>query len=412
MIRRSLLLTACLASTLHAEDKKPLAPILQGFVDHKLVAGVVALVADKDKVLDLESAGFSSWKNKTPMQDNSLFWIASMTKSVTGALFMMLVDEGKVKIDDPVEKYLPEFKGQMVLDPKDKDHPHPPAHPITLKEVLSHTSGMVSAGDKVLKQTQVLKDNVSQYAKIPLHNEPGTKFEYNNAGINTAARVIEVVSGQSYYDFLQQRLLTPLGMKETSFWPGVELAHRLAHSARRTEDKKSLEEIEFDKNVTPAVIAKLSEGATVPHEMLADFGIGKLLDYARHYGEPAGGLMSTATDMGLFCQMLLNGGTFHGKRYLSEAAVKEMGSVQTGNVPVNPQEGYGLGWFVKIKNDEGPSVGSFGHRGARRTVMWVDPTNELVMILMVERFDMTGDEQKEVYGSFMKAAVERWGKKG
>ena len=147
MIRRLPLLLACLVAIVHAEGEKPLAPILQGFVDHKIVSGVVVLVADKDKVLDLESAGFSSLKTQAPMQDNSLFWIASMTKSVTGALFMMLVDEGKVKIDDPVEKYLPEFKGQMVIAEQDESHVllRKPKHPILILPRIPSRSRKCSA---------------------------------------------------------------------------------------------------------------------------------------------------------------------------------------------------------------------------------------------------------------------------
>ena len=108
--------------------------------------------------------------------------------------------------------------------------------------------------------------------------------------------------------------------------------------------------------------------------------------------------------------MLLNGGALDGKRYLSEKAVQQMRAIQTGSVPVNPQEAYGVGWSVKLRDDEGPSVGSFGHRGARRTAMWIDPANQLVMVILVERFDMTGEEQKIMYGSFMKAAVKAYGK--
>ncbi len=412
---RSLLLPACLLATaLAAEEKLPvvaIAPALQKLVErHNLIAGAVALVADKDKVLDLEAVGVSSLKTGTPMKTDDLFWIASMTKSITGTLFMMLVDEGKVSIDEPVEKYLPEFKGQQVAEEGAKTPPHPPKHPITIKEVLSHTSGLVLASERTLKHSYILKDDIADCASRPLRREPGTKFEYNNVGINTAARIIEVVSGQSYYDFLQKRLLDPLGMKDTGFWPDAAQAKRLAHSARFTADKTGLEEVELDKTATPALIAKLSQGVPVPPEMIGEMGIGKAAEYGHRYGEPAGGLFSTAPDLAKFCQMLLNGGTWQGKRYLSEQAVRQMSAIQTGDIIVNPQEGYGLGWFVKKGTAEGPAVGSFGHRGARRPIMWIDPANQLVMILLVERFDMTGEQQQELYSTFMKAAVQRYGK--
>ncbi len=387
----------------------PLAPVLQSLVDKCIASGVVGLVADKEKVLDLEAAGCASLVTKTPMRKDSVFWIASMTKTITATALMMLVNEGKVKIDDPVEKYLPEFKGQVVAG-NDKTPAHPPQRPITLTDILTHTSGLVLANDKTLKREYSLAAHVADIATKPLRQEPGTKFEYNNCGINTAGRIVEVVSGISYFDFVQRRLFDPLGMKDTTFWPTEEQAARLARTSRRAEDKKSLEEIHHDKNLTPALIEKLGRGVKVPAPVLADMGMGMLPNYAHHYGEPSGGLFSTADDMGRFCRMLLNGGVLEGRRFLSEPAVREMTSIHTGSVPVNPQEAWGLGWSIKIRDDEGPAVGSYGHRGARRTAMWVDPKHGLVLVILVERFDMTGAEQKEFYGSFMKAAIEKFGR--
>jgi CubicO group peptidase (beta-lactamase class C family) len=392
-----------------ADAPGPLAPVLQSLVDKQIVSGVVTLVADREKVLDLEAAGCASLESKTPMRKDGVFWIASMTKTITATALMMLVDEGKVKIDDPVEKYLPEFKGQMIAG-NDKTPAHLPKRPINITDILTHTSGLVLANDKTLKWARSLATDVGFIAAKPLRQEPGTKFEYNNCGINTAGRIIEVVSGISYFDFVQRRVFDPLGMKDTTFWPTEEQAGRLARTSRRAEDKKSLDEIHHDKNLTPALIEKLGHGAKVPAPVLADMGMGMLTDYANHYGEPAGGLFSTADDMGRFCRMLLNGGVFEGRRLLSGAAIKEMTSMHTGDVPVNPQEAWGLGWAVKIRDDEGPAVGSFGHRGARRTAMWVDPGHGLAMVILVERFDMSGPEQKELYGSFMKAAIEKFGK--
>jgi CubicO group peptidase (beta-lactamase class C family) len=144
--------------------------------------------------------------------------------------------------------------------------------------------------------------------------------------------------------------------------------------------------------------------------MLAEMGVGQIANYAHHFAEPAGGLYSTAADLGSFCQMLLGGGVYRGRRLLSEEAVRAMTSNQTGRIPVNPQEGYGIGWSVKIRNDEAPSVGSFGHRGARRTALWIDPKNGIAMIVLIERFDMTGKEQNEFYSSFLKTAVATFGK--
>jgi len=370
----------------------------------------VVLVADKDKVLDVESAGFASLAAHEPMRDECLFWIASMSKSVTATALMMLVDEGKVSLDDPVEKYLPEFKGQQVVADDGSGALHPPQHPITVREIMSHTSGLVLASDKELKRTQALAGDIAEYARKPLRQEPGTKYEYNNCGVNTGGRIIEVVSGETYAEFMQTRLFDPLGMKDTTFWPNEEQARRLAHSARFNAEKTGIEEVHLDKNVSPALIARLSEGKTVPAAIIAEMGFGMSIQYAKRYGEPAGGLFSTASDMGTLCRMLLNGGMLGGKRYLTENAIRQMTSSQTGSAIVSPSESYGIGWSVKLKDDEGPSPGSFGHRGARRTVMWIDPKNGLAMVLLVERFDMTGEEQKALYGPFFKAAIEKFGK--
>lgn len=408
---------ACLASIGWSETPAapvgagPLHNVLQSVVDKQLAAGVVLLVADKDKVLDLEAAGYSSLASKTPMQVDNVFWLASMSKSFTSSALMMLVDEGKVNINDPVEKYLPEFKGQKLAAEKDADA-RPPIHPIVVKEIMSHTSGMVLASDKAARSTYLLKDNVAKYASIPLRHEPGAKYEYNNCGIDTGGRIIEVLSGQSYADFMQSRLFEPLGLKDTTFWPSEEQAARLARSARFTADKTGIEEVKLVKDLPQVVVDRLRKGTAVPPAMLSEFGVGTIFDYANRFAEPAGGLFSTAADVGKFCQMLLNGGVYQGKRYLSDAAIKQMTSVQTGSAPMGKAESYGLGWSVKLNDEEGPAAGSFGHRGARRPVMWIDPKNGLVLVVLVERFDMTGAEQKIFYGSILKSAVAKFGKVG
>lgn len=414
LLSRLALLGAIAAAdtAVHAAEPAPLASELQAAVDKHEVAGTVVLVADKERVLDLEAAGFSSLAAKTPIKTDATFWIASMTKSFTGTALMMLVDEGKVSLDDPVEKYLPEFKGQMVA--ADGIEMHPPQHPITVREIMDHTSGLILANDPAFKGKNTLKEIVETAGKLPLHREPGTKYEYNNTGINTGGRIIEVVSGMPYVDFLQQRLFTPLELKDTTFFPNEEQASRMAHSARFTEDKKDLEDIDNAKGITPQLIAKLSGGKDlkVPRALMENMGMGVIVEAAYRYGQPAGGLYSTAGDVGRFCQMLLNGGTWQGHRFLSEAAVKTLSTNQTGDVVVNPNEGYGVGFSIKIKDDEGPAPGSFGHRGARRTVMWVDPTHQLVMVALLQRMDMSGEQQKDFYGSVFRAMVEKFGKKG
>jgi CubicO group peptidase (beta-lactamase class C family) len=219
-----------------------------------------------------------------------------------------------------------------------------------------------------------LKNAVHSYAATPLLYEPGNGYQYSNAGINTAARIIEVVSGMSYESFLDTRLFGPLGMNDTTFWPSREQLLRLAKSYRSKKGKTNLEEVKIDQLRYP-----LNDRTRQPM--------------------PAGGLFSTAIDLARFCQMVLNGGTLDGKRYLSEAAVKEMTSKQTGA----QKQSYGLGWST--------GGDTFGHGGAHATSMSINRKTGLITVWMVQQaggFPNDGDKSQ---GVFQRAAVERFGKK-
>jgi CubicO group peptidase (beta-lactamase class C family) len=208
------------------------AAALRPFVEHGTLAGAVTLVASRDKLLGLETVGYADVAAKAPMRADNLFWIASMSKPITASALMILVDEGKVRLDDPVEKYLPEFKGQMVVAEKTDDRVvlRKPGHPITVRNILSHTSGLpfASAMEQPTLDLLTLRDAARSYAMTPLQFEPDTRYQYSNAGINTAGRIIEVVSGMPYEDFMDRRLFRPLGMLDTTFWPRVDLLSRLA----------------------------------------------------------------------------------------------------------------------------------------------------------------------------------------
>ncbi len=345
-------------------------------MDSHALAGVVTLVADKDKVLDVEAVGYADVAAGKPMKPNALFWIASQSKPITATCLMMLVDEGKLKLDDPVEKYLPEFRGQWLIVEQDGAHQrlqHPP-HPITVREILSHTSGLPfsSAMENPTLDGLPLSIAVRSYAMTPLQYEPGAKYQYANAGINTAGRLIEVLSGMPYEQFLQTRLFDPLGMKDTTFWPSKAQVARLAKSYRPNGDKTDLEETTVTQLKYP------------------------LSDHASRYPMPAGGLFSTAADLSRFCRMVLNKGELDGRRYLSEASVQEMTRKQTGNLP----DGYGLGWAV--------GGDWFGHGGAYATNMTVDTQRGLVLIYLVQHagFPKNGDQSG---GAFQNAARQQFG---
>jgi CubicO group peptidase (beta-lactamase class C family) len=356
---------------------KAIAAAVQPFVDSHSLAGAVALVADKDKVLTEVAVGYSDVNMLQKMMTDALFWIASMSKPITAAAVMMLVDEGKVKLDDPVEKYLPEFKGQMVNVAKEKGKVElqAPKHPITIREILSHTSGLPfsTGAEQPTLDKLSLRDGCASYAKAPLLFEPGTKYQYSNAGINTAGRIIEVVSGMSYEDFMQKRLFDPLGMKDTTFWPNAEQLKRLAKSYKPNAKKDGLEVTTIGQLKYP-------------------------LDDHKRQPMPAGGLFSTAHDVGLFCQMVLNGGTFKGKNILSAQAVTDMTSRQTGkDIPTS----YGLGWAT--------GGGSFGHGGAFATNMTIDSKRGLIYVWMVQHSGFPGNGG-QAQGAFRKVADEQFGK--
>jgi CubicO group peptidase (beta-lactamase class C family) len=355
---------------------KRIVAALQPFVDNHTLAGAVTLVADRDKVLSVDTVGFADIAANRPMRPDALFWIASQSKPITATALMMLVDEGKVNVNDPVAKYLPEFRGQWLAVLQDRDHLllEKPKHPITVREILSHTSGLPfrSALEQPTLDLLPLRVAVGSYAMTPLQFEPGSKYQYANAGINTAGRILEVVSGMPYEDFLDRRLFGPLGMKDTTFWPNEEQLTRLAKSYRPNADKTGLEE---------TVITQLKY---------------PLNDRSRQ-PMPAGGLFSTAHDLARFCQMVLNGGTFEGKRYLSEAAVAQMTSKQTGDAV---KEGYGFGWST--------NGSTFGHGGAYATNMTIDAKRGLILVWMVQHAGFPGDGGKS-QAAFVKAAQEEFG---
>ncbi len=380
MKRRSAFFALLLAlhTPLFAESPATVAGMLQPFVERHELAGAVALVLDKEKVLSVEAVGVSDVAGGKAMGVDAMFWIASQTKPMTAVAVLMLVDEGKVALDDAVEKYLPEFRGQMVVAEKDGDHAllRKPGHAMTIREVLCHVSGLPfqSAVEVPTLDGLPLAAAVRSYAMTPLATEPGAHFLYSNAGINTAARIVEVVSKMPYENFMQKRLFDPLGMKDTTFWPNEEQARRVAKSYRPDDAKTNLKEITIGQLTYP------------------------LTDHAHRFPMPAGGLFSTAQDTALFCRMLLNGGELNGQRILSEAAFKELTKRQT---PAALKDSYGFGLAV------GPDW--FGHGGAFATNMEIHPAKGIAVVWMVQHSGFPGEGGK-AQGVFKNWAMQRFGK--
>jgi CubicO group peptidase (beta-lactamase class C family) len=372
---RFLFLLAAIAFPAKAEQG-PLAAVLQPFVDHHTVAGAVMLVASKDKVLDLEAVGYADLESKTPMTKDSLFWIASMTKAMTCTAMMMLVDEGKAGVDDPVEKYLPEFKGQMYVAEKDEAHMllKKPPHPFTIRQLMSHTSGLgiTAPMDRPSYDMAPLVQRIPEYAALPLIAEPGTEFHYTNEGVSTVGRLIEVISQRSYEQFMIERLFLPLEMTDTTFRPNAEQLQRLAKSYKLNATKDGLE---------ASLIGMLNRDLTNPQRM----------------AWPGGGLFSTANDVARFCQMLLNNGlAANGQRLLREVSVKAMTQKETGDAV---KESYGFGW-----NANGTV---FVHSGAYRTEMRVNKEKGLISVFLVQVNGEWPNNGKDIMPVFLKS-VDRF----
>jgi CubicO group peptidase (beta-lactamase class C family) len=365
------------AARARAQSAKGIAERLRPFVESRAIAGAVTLVADKEKALSLDTVGFADAAAKTPMRPDSLFWIASMTKPVTATAVLMLQDEGKLSVDDPVAKYLPELA--KLRTPSGQ-----PAK-LTLRHLLTHTSGMAEATPQESRAARTLADLIPHYAEKPLQFEPGSKWEYCQSGINSLGRIVEVVSGESLPEFMQKRIFDPLKMKDTTFYPTSDQLGRLAKSYK-------------------AVNGRLEEAAI--------FILDSHHPASRNrYPAANGGLFSTAEDYARFCRMLLNQGSLDGQQYLKRESVKLMSTIQTGDLKTGftPGNGWGLGCCV-VRRPQGVtgmlSPGTFGHGGAYGTQAWIDPVKERIYVLMVQRSNFPNSDASDVRRAFQEAAAK------
>ena len=380
-----LALTAALCLAQFAFADEPVLPgigaAMQEMMAKNEIAGAVTVVVAKDKLLHIESTGLADVAAKRAMTPDTLFWIASMTKPITGTAVLMLQDEGKLNVADPVAKYLPEFANLKTPSGKLAN--------LTITQILTHTSGLGEAGGPAAKEAKTLAELVPLWLAAPMQYEPGAKWSYTQSGINAAARIVEVVSGMTFDAFLQQRLFDPLGMKDTTFYPTDAQRARLVTAYAKNKDTGALE----------------------PVPPRADFGT------RAHPPQGNGGLFSTAPDYARFCQMLLSGGTLEGHRYLSADAMKFLTTPQTGELPTGffqnghgMNYGWGIGTCILRTPHEGVaamlSPGTYGHGGVWGTQAWIDPVRGVAYVLMVQRANFPNSDASEVRRTFQQAAAD------
>lgn len=339
-------------------------------IDAGRLPGVVTVIYRKGEKVHESALGYNDYLSKTPANPNQIYFIQSMTKPIITTAFMMLYEEGHFFLTDPLHKYLPEFKDAMVAkDPKlgSAGGLEPVKSPITIAQLMSHTAGFshglgsTKVDEEVVqgiyfKQHQDIASRVAAYAKLPLYGQPGEQWYYS-ASPDILARLIEVFSGKTANEFLQERLFGPLGMKDTGYNLSEEQAKRMTVLHSFDENGKMIKA----PRQTPTSGNKVFAGANA--------------------------LFSTAQDYSIFARMMLNGGKWNGKRYLSPKTVEIMTIDQTNGLFKDPGKGFGFGFAVVNDLADTKALGSEGTyywSGAYSTYFFIDPKEELVAVFMTQ----------------------------
>ena len=379
------------APTLPQQGSAAISSVLKTATDRGDVPGVAVAVVNKEGVLYNEAFGKSRTLTSTPMAKDTIFNMASMTKPVTSIAIMMLVDEGKLKIDDEVAKYLPKWKDPLVIskfNEADASYETRPAkRPITIRHLLTHTSG-IGYGFSSPTLTKIMAKEKKAELDLPLLFDPGESWAYG-ASTRVLGHLVEAISGQKIDAFLTSRILQPLGMHDTSYLvPTEKISRVVAVNARGTDGK-------FVERPMPA---------TLPAQVQGD-----------------GGLYGTTTDYGLFLRMLLNRGTLNGKRILSERSVKTIFENHMGSVVVQPQESanqtlsrnfpvgagkdrWGLGFQLAAeKQADRRSPGSGTWAGIFNTHFFIDPSKEIGVVVMMQTLPFYDEASMKVYAGVEEA---------
>lgn len=371
----SIFLSFCSTAICQTPDAEIIVPQMDSLVKEKQMAGSVTLIATKEKIIHFEATGYSELESQTAMLKSNIFLIASMTKPITAAALMILVDEGKLKVDDPVYLYIPEYENARLEQEELR-------RPITIKDLLTHTSGIRHLPYDASNPDPSLEQRARIMATLPLNFQPGSEWRYSS-GLNIIGRIIEIVSGDSFDTFLSKRIFNPLKMPDTGFILTSEQAKRIATIYKPGQNPGEIE-MAFKPDPTKSLTPN-----------------------------PSGGLYSTALDLARFYQAILNGGELDGVRILSEKSVKLMTQLHTGNMDTGFTAGcgYGLGCGI-VREPQGVhamlSTGTFGHGGAFGTQAWVDPSQELIFILMIQRRGFGNGDDSDIRRIFQEEAVKHF----
>jgi CubicO group peptidase (beta-lactamase class C family) len=369
---------------------------MKSFVDKQTVAGAVTLVSHGDDVVEFDATGMADIEAGHPMRKDSIFQIMSMTKPVTAIGIMMLAEQGKLALRDPVEQYLPEFHGVRVATTAGPDSARlsVPFHELTIRDLLTHTAGIQdypgppAIRDYPQTMSVPLDEVVRQLAKQPLLFQPGTQWSYSSPGIEILGRIIEVVSGEKYVDFITGHILQPLGMKDSFFFPPPDKIARIAMVYAHQDGKL----VRAPATILGGDPARYRQGAVFP--------------------APGWGLYSTAEDLLHLYRMMLNDGEYEGHRYLSPFSVHLMTEPQTTGVQAGWMRGsdYGLAWEVvtdPLGELAGHTLGSYGHGGAFGTQGWIDPNNDLISILMIQNSGEGAESMTRVFLNMAESGISK-----
>ncbi|MEK7730102.1 MAG: serine hydrolase domain-containing protein [candidate division KSB1 bacterium] len=425
-LMRIFILCLCLTATLSAQGLPPAAAesvglsrarlqrvenMMTQYVERKQIAGAVALVARKGKTAYVKSVGLQDIETKKPMQDNTIFRIASMTKPITSVAVMILHEEGRFRLDDPLFKYLPEFKDMKVLvdapatnGKANADSLAPAKRPITIRHLLTHTAGFTYHWNERLGSLydkagiahglglhdETLAESMKKLAGLPLMHQPGDKWEY---GLSTdvLGYLVEVVSGKPFNEFLRERIFMPLKMNDTHFFLPENKAARLATVYQFSEEKG---------------LVKVPDHVTFAGK--GDYSPSYPVSGPQRYYSGGAGLSSTVADYARFAQMLLNGGELEGARILSRKSIELMTAdfLKEKTAPF----GFGFGLGFGIKNDvtfsgELGSVGAYGWSGAWYTRFWIDPAEQMVALIMVQLPPFTSVDLNQKFPTLVYQAI-------